>query len=254
MDTTKEKEKTAGKKFLFNLNDFDDAYVDPNEELEPPPPVFSEEELEAAKKESYTLGKQAGAEEARASREQAIAEVIEVISRDTSILFEAELGREKTYELESVKLSLAIFKKIFPHYTQAHGLNELKEAISSVLQKQSGIADITISVHPDAVSGVKEHIKAIPVANEKSAGFKVQANEDLSVGDCKLSWSDGGAVRNSDTISGEITRLMEDALAAHGVNVHDEQSNASCDTDANAKEKTKPENLDLDDNQSGEII
>ena len=61
------------------------------EEIEPPPPTFSEDELEAAKAVSFTQGKSEGIQEERAKRDQELTCHLGTISQQFQTLFANEL-------------------------------------------------------------------------------------------------------------------------------------------------------------------
>jgi flagellar assembly protein FliH len=203
-------------KFYFNVNIFDEK----EEPSEPPPPMFSEAELEAARQKSFAEGKQQGLKESAASREQQIAKVLDKLAQDTSVLFAAEATREKTYEYEAVRLCLAVFQKAFPLYQEKFGFDGLKRELETILKRQEGQKLITIFVTPDVADGVNEHLTKL-----KNAGldlhFTVQGDETLTPGASRLSWSDGGAVHNPETLANEIEAVLKDLLAGTAPKVHD---------------------------------
>lgn len=212
---TKTSPQNKKEKFFFNVNIFDEP--DPSV---PEEPVFSEAELAAASQKSFAEGKREGMKEAEESRAQEIAKALEKIARDTSVLFAAETAREKTYESETVKLCLAAVQKIFPLYTEKHGSEELKGALESIIRKQEGQKQIVIQVTPDMVDGIKDHLSSL-----KSKGFdltlSVLGDDLLAAGACRLSWSDGGAVRNPEDIARQMEAALRELLAGTAVKVHD---------------------------------
>lgn len=229
------------KRFHFDMHNFDEEYVDPNIEEEPPPPTFSEEELEAAKLQAFQAGKQEGLEESRKSREQEIARILQEIITQIPPLFQAESTRETTYELEAVKLTYAVFKKLFPVYEKAYGFAELTGIMGDILEKNKGQANIIVAVHPDAVEDVSKHIETI----NHDAQFQVQKDEDLEPMSCKLRWSDGGGVRYSGRLAKSIACAMEEALGGRGVNVQELNQDIE-----NIQEKTENDEGGLLDNSN----
>lgn len=228
------------KKFKFDMHNFDEEeYVDPYQEEEEPPPTFSEEDLEAAKAAAFAQGKQQGLDESKASRDQKIEQLLETISTQHTPFLEAENARERIYEIESVKLCYAVFKKLFPVYEEKHGEEELKRAISEILSKHQGKSKITIAVNPDATETIKEHIATI----SQDTIFDVTADESLDLMSCSLKWSDGGAVRHANKLAEEIFSSIEEALAAQGVSVHDTDNEESAtegeNTEENIEQPTK---------------
>src|SRR5262249_32180574 len=119
------------KKYFFNNNIFDEDHVE-----EPPAPVFSEQELEAAKLKSIVEGKQQGLQEAESSQLKHTAQILDKIQKQLAELSAAESLREKIFEQESMQLCLSIFEKLFPLYNELAGFEELKHALTEILKKQ----------------------------------------------------------------------------------------------------------------------
>ena len=202
-------------KFFFDLNIFDEK----EEPTEPPPPMFTEAEIELARQKAYAEGHAQASKESQESRDQYIAKSLEKLSQDTSVLFAAESAREKTYEYEAVRLCLAVFQRAFPLYQEKFGHEDLKRTLEAILARQEGQKQIVVHVTPDTVEGINQHL-----AKLKSAGldlnYSVQGDEALSPGASRLSWSDGG-VRNPDSLAQEIEATLKELLAGAVPKVHD---------------------------------
>lgn len=211
-----------GEKFLFNVHCFDEDFVKEVEEEAPPPPMFTQEELEAAKHAAFTKGHTQALEEAKASRGQHLATVLETLSNDLAHLCAQEERRAKLYEHEAVSLSLAIFSKLFPLYQKQYGFDELAETIKTVLSRHEGQKDITVFVHPDLVQGVDAFLTKIQ-RHDSSLSLRVTGDDALGSGAAKVTWADGGAVRDSESMAGQIETLIKQALAGRGAKVHDRQ-------------------------------
>ena len=208
-------------KFFFDMNFFEgDEVISKKTEEEdeiPPPPTFSEEDLDAAKASSFQEGKAEGLREASQSREKFIASIIERISQSTSILFEAEIEREKRFEQESVQLSLKIFQQVFPLYQEKYGFDELKKAISDTIAQQEEQSSILAEVHPDYQSDIDSFLqKAYNQISSTPCRFEVQGRDGFNKDQFKLSWKDGGAVRDIDTLATKIHDIVQNVLLLSG--------------------------------------
>lgn len=207
--------KKPARKFLFDVNDFDDKdeVIEPEEPPPPPPPTFSEAELERARKEALAEGRKEAAAEAEASRERHVADLLQTISREFSTLFAAEDLRNAQYEAESVRLTLATLQLLFPAMNQKYGLSEIQRVITEVLESQREMPAIKMEVHPDYVETIHEHVKRVLKQANISGNCTVTGNQALGPGDCRMSWENGGAVRESAAIAEDIERHMQVILA-----------------------------------------
>lgn len=206
-------------KFLFDLNNFDqpeeeEVIVEEIEEVdvEPPPPTFSEDELEAAKAVAHASGRNEGLLEERERREQFISDTLQKISESFSTLFAAEIYRERQYEEESLKLGLEIIKLLAPSLTDRLGQEALKNSLQKVLKAQSGQSEIRIEVHPESASEIDAVIETIWPDEDTAPKYKVVADSNLEQGACHLSWKDGGMIRNPQKIANDIKTTIEGLL------------------------------------------
>ncbi len=217
-------EKKKPEKFLFGTHNFDEPDED-DLDADPPPPTYSQEDLDAATRDAaakaHAKGREEAFAEAKASLDQQVANVLGAINQNIGRIIDAELTREKSYEQESVRLSLAVFKKIFPHIQEKYGFEELSNILEKTVNNQEVQSKISIQVPPEVHLGVQAFIEQTFPSAAQSRKIEVLPNETVPAGGCKLSWSDGGAVRDTQAIADEITRLMEEALAGTGANVHD---------------------------------
>lgn len=207
--------KQPARKFMFDVNDFDEKDL-PEEPLEPPPPpppTFSEAELERARRESLAKGREEAAAEAEASRERHVADLLQTISREFSTLFAAEDLRNAQYEAESVRLTLATLQRLFPAMNQKYGLGEIQRVVSEVLESQREIAVIKLEVHPDYVETIHEHVRRVLKQANISGNCTVTGNQALGPGDCRMNWENGGALRDSQGVAEDIERHMQVILA-----------------------------------------
>lgn len=206
--------KTPARKFLFDVNDFDDhkeeIVVEPQP---PPPPTFSEAELERAQRTSHEQGRKEATDEAEASRERRIADLLQTISREFSTLFAAEDLRNAQYEAESVRLTLATLQRIFPAMNQKYGFDEIQRVVVEVLESQREQAVIKLEVHSDYVEAIQNHVSRVLKQGNITGTCQVVGNHALGPGDCRMAWENGGALRHSDAVAEDIERHMQVILA-----------------------------------------
>jgi flagellar assembly protein FliH len=229
---------TKSNKFLFDLNNFDapeEEEIIENEEeieeLEPPPPTFSEEELETAKAVSHAAGRSEGIKEERARREQFVAESLKTITDNFSTLFAAEIYREKQYEEESLKLALQIIDMVAPSLSSRLGYEALKQTLKDVIKSQSEQSEIIIEVNPEYAADIDSLMEDMWTDKENAPRYKILADSGLEKGACKLSWKDGGMIRDPAKTANDIKTSIEDLLVEQVMKTHnspltDKENNA----------------------------
>ena len=204
------------KKYFFNQNIFDENHVE-----EPPPPAFSEKELETTKLKAAVEGKNQGLKEAENSQLKLTAQILDKIQKQLIQLAAAESLREQMFEREILQLCLAVFERLFPVYSQLAGFEELKTAITDIMKQQEGQSHVVISVTPNVIDAIEAHLNGL-----KDSGldlkFSVKSDETLAPGACRLAWNDGGALRDPQRLADEIRASIEQVLAKNGSKGHDE--------------------------------
>lgn len=209
---------TQNNKFLFNLNNFDapeeavEEIIEEEIEQEPPPPTFSEDDLEAAKAIAHAGGVREGIAEEKARREQKTSELLEKIADNFSSLFAAEQYREKQYEEESVRLAIETLNIALPALASKIESETLQSVIKQNLQKQAEQSEIIIELNPDDTADIEKMLGVLWKDNDNAPRCKIIENEDIAVGGCSLSWADGGLIRDpaktAETIRDELQSLL----------------------------------------------
>ena len=203
------------KKFYFDVNIFD---APPKEEIDenlpPPPPVFSEDELAAARDIAFEKGRQQGQKEQKESRETHVAQTLDIVAENFSRLFAAEMVRESIFEKESLKLAITMLDLIFPSLTEKLGHGEVYKVIEKTLSDHRKTKEIKICVPMGFKGEIETLITRIRTGEHEEVLWRVTEDPSLTAGDCTLEWSDGGAVRDSLRTARDIRRNIE-ALLGH---------------------------------------
>ncbi len=217
------------RKYFFDLNNFDaPSKADLEKDLPPPPPVFSLDELGAAKGESFSQGRQQGLEEARASREQYIAAQISAINEQLRALFLSEQIREKKFEEDVLTLCQSIFLRIFPSLSARHSIDELLDVIHKVLANQES-ARIIVEVPQPDYDDIAQRL-ALLIESENGR-IHLTGVSHLGSGSCRMRWEHGGALRDQQSLVKEVMDRLEDVLAPSLQKSQNSESEATSTTD-----------------------
>jgi len=200
-------------KYFFDLHNFDEEHiVEPVIDEIPPPPVFNEDDMARSRREGFNEGKREGLNEAAASRERQVANLLDKVAQEVGVLFLAEDARMGLYETETVALAKSIFAKLFPALNAREALQETEYMIVQVLEEHRSQPEIRIEVHPDFCADIEAHITTILSKSHSSGKCLVIGHPDLSPGDCRMSWHSGGAERNVSSLSEKIMKIFDQTL------------------------------------------
>lgn len=208
-------------KFFFDLHNFDEDADEPAQEeidqeeleriaVEQDQERQRQEEIKQAREEAYQQGKKDGFEESRQSLEQKIAHLLDTAQNSFDELQRQEHLREQRYEREAVHLSSTLLHKLFPVWADTYGLEEIEQQIREVLQRAANQQAIRIEVSPSILEELQKRLEPVITALSDISVF-VSAREDLPENDFKMSWANGGAVRDSQQLVEQILQEFQSA-------------------------------------------
>ncbi|MAI11500.1 MAG: hypothetical protein CBD27_05150 [Rhodospirillaceae bacterium TMED167] len=220
---------TELKKFLFDF-DFDDVQLmeeidrtvndtemsiddDIPADSQPETPTFSEEDLEAARKEGFAAGKERGVQETLSGAESTMCQMLDTIAMGISSVAQEQSAFNEKTEHDTLELALSICRKLFPALSEEGKLCEVSTMTKSVISQILAQPKIMIFTNADIVTALKEKID--PFLAEK--GYEgiafVMEDRSLPVSGCRIQWQDGQAVRNPETGLQDIEQIVSASLA-----------------------------------------
>jgi len=215
-------------KFLFDF-DFDDVKLmeeivqeeieeekaasgEVEEEPEPEVPTFSEEEVETARQEGYTAGKESGVQETLAGIENNISQSLNMISSEISGIVRHQTEFNTQLESDATNLALSICRKLFPSLNEEGKLHEVSEMAKDMLGQLLEEPRISVRVEPELIAPLKEKLDPFLVSQGYKGVLSIREDETLPVGGCKIEWSNGQAERNPEQVFDEIEESINTAL------------------------------------------
>jgi flagellar biosynthesis/type III secretory pathway protein FliH len=184
-------------------------------ELEVIAPLFTAAELMTAREEA-----------AQESRDRAIAEV-EGAARVASSRALAEIARQITAAQEEAaaiaeqsaesiaRLLLDCFAAALPALSVRHGAGEVAAVLRTVLPALHHEPKIAVRMHPDLVVVMTEELHALDA--DLAARIRLIAADAMTVGDVRVTWEHGAAVR----CAASLWRQIESVLAPAGLLNHE---------------------------------
>ncbi len=219
--------------------------VEEEEEPEIIIPTFSEEEMAAARAEGVVEGIEQGRKEAADATEQKLLESIEQACEKIGEIYSAQAEANQEIGQEMISVSTAIAKKMFPDLNARNALGEVERVVQETLKAITEEPRVQIIVNPDLRELLNERLATMT----HRAGFdgKVFVNGDpaLILGDCRIEWSNGAAIRDSDELWEMIDEIIQRNL--HGTPEDDDEENDEDDDVAEAT-PSSPDTPESDEN------
>ncbi len=174
-------------------------------------PVFSAEELAAAKEiaaaESRTAALGEAATSARAAASQALATVAaELIAARAEA---AEIAEQSAEAI--VRLLLDCFATAFPALSTRHGPEEVAAVLRAILPALHREPKVTVRVNPHTAAALTEEIRALDP--DLTSNVRVVPTDALTRDEVRVAWENGTAVRDTKA----LWRQIEDVLAPAGL-------------------------------------
>lgn len=240
------------RKFTFDL-DFD-APEEPEtpepeveeEEEEEIIPTFSEEEVEQARAEGFDAGKEEGRREAADATEQKLLETVETACAKLADVYNTQTEANREIGREMISVATAIAKKMFPDLNARNALGEVERVVQETLKAVTEEPRIQIMVNPELREPLSERLSTMT----HRAGFegKVFVNPDpaMQLGDCRIEWSNGAAVRDSEEMWQMIDKIIEENLH----DIPDDETEDDGTSEENRAEPAPAPAEDADENTS----
>jgi flagellar assembly protein FliH len=186
----------------------------------PPPPTFSEFELDEARRMAFDEGHTAGVAEAAEVTERCQAEALAALAAGFAQVQAAQATGIESVRTEAAQLALSIIKKMLPTMTHRYGIDEIGGVVHECMMQIDDAQRLTVRAHPDLLEGVRA--EAVRVAEDAEFEGKMifTADPKLTPGDCRVEWGNGGGDRDQAILWSEIetiiTRAIDGMRAAPG--------------------------------------
>ncbi len=180
----------------------------------PPPPTYHEEDLAAARRE----GHEAGFAEGRAAAEQETARrLAEAEERLVAGLAAVQEGQDRATALltrKAIDVAVTALAKMLPTLQRRHGLDEIESVLRECVGRLAPDGRVTVAVHPDLAAPVGETAARLAQRAGFAGALQVVEDDEVAIGDCRVTWDGGGAERDSAALWRDIETIIQRHLEA----------------------------------------
>jgi len=204
------------------------------EEVEPEEviPTFSEEELEAARKEGFQAGKEEGLNASLDSIERQVSATLGNMESSIARLVEEQNNANEELTHLTLSVAVSIARKMLPEMASRHALDEIERVIKKVLPRLIDEPLITVRIHGDVEVDINSRVELLSSNSGFAGHIVVRPDNDLEIGDCRLEWSCGGAERNTTALWREIDAIIARNFAKDLVSPPEESEDVAQNPDA----------------------
>ncbi len=180
----------------------------------PPPPMFTEAEMQGACDIARRKGEEAGVargrNEAVAAFDKHVAATLSAIAQQTTAIAKG-IAAEAQAAGKSVDLALAIVRKLHPALVERQGLAEIESVLSQCLESLKQEPRLVAYVHSVRLDALQERLTQLSASSGFEGRVVLIGDDAMGESDCRVEWADGGVEREA----GRIWRAVEEALARY---------------------------------------
>jgi len=194
----------GGQRFLFE-NDFTHP-----EELRKRNAVHTDEDLAAARAQSFAEGRAATQAE---QKEQEIFTLLTQLAGNVQGLCEQRAAEIDNATVQAGELALTICRKILPTLSAQNAMTEIEGLIVRTISEMQDEPRLVVRVADSKVEDLQARFERMTGAFEGS--LVLLGDDDLAETDCRLLWADGGAERKLDRMWAELNTAVSALTDAH---------------------------------------
>ena len=180
----------------------------------PPPPMFTEAEMQGAcdiaRRKGEETGATRGRNEAVAAFDKQVAATLSTIAQQTAAIAKS-VAAEAQAAGKSVDLVLAIVRKLHPALIERQGLAEIETVLGQCLESLKQEPRLVAYVHSARLDALQERLAQLSASSGFEGRVVLIGNDEMGQSDCRVEWADGGVEREA----GRIWRAIEETLTRY---------------------------------------
>jgi flagellar assembly protein FliH len=176
------------------------------------PPTFSEDEMDAARKESHALGRQEGMSDAMASIEQQMSRTLDVVLTRIPTVFEQHQSWVREMEADSLRLAATIMRKLAPELTRDAVLPEVEHVIHEAFQFLTEQPKVMIRVADTLEAPLADKVNLMASRVGYEGQVVLVGDPELAEDDCRISWQAGAVERSLGETWKQIDEIIHRAV------------------------------------------
>ncbi len=204
-------------KFLFNRS-FDNLQAESAQPKEPPPPTYSQADLDSARESAMQQGFAAGQDSAQQTQQAQLLSVTETLATQIAAAFDAAAANRQAQEQDIGDIALAIARRLLPEIVSENALQTVSGMVAQVCKDMAREPRLVVRVPDALLDPLQQQLSSITQQQAYAGKIVLLADDTLHAGDCKIEWSDGGIECSSAAIWQQIDEAVRQAkvLARNG--------------------------------------
>jgi flagellar assembly protein FliH len=193
--------------FLFDV-DFGVPKAQPTQGPNTIPLADHEAAIAEAEASSYRRGEADGRRAAREADAARLTAAVETLGGRLAVALAEAEARDARIERDAVAVALAFAKKLSGAAVARFPLAEIEAAAEACFVEIRSAPHFVARVAPDFVEGVRALLSAAAQERGFAGRLVVLGDPEVTEGDARLEWADGGVVRDAGAVSAAIERAI----------------------------------------------
>ncbi len=186
----------------------DDAQTSEPVVEEPPPPTFSEEEVMEARARGYADGEADGRSAAEAAAEAELVATLTRLGEQIALLIECQAESDAALKREAALFAVAMVRRLQPELARRHGLEEIEAVIRECLSGLLNEPRLIVRIPTSQADMLAPRIVEMAEEMGFEGRLDIRPDDNLSPGDGRLQWAEGGAERIAATVLTTVDAAM----------------------------------------------
>lgn len=176
------------------------------------PPTFTVEELEQARTEAHTLGRQEGMSDAMAGIEQQVARTLDTLFSRLPKVFEQHAAWTRTMETDALRLAVTLMRKLAPQLSADRELPEVERVVREAFGFLTEQPKVMVRVAPALEEALRDKVALMASRVGYEGQVVLVGDPELPADDCRVSWQAGAVERSLDDTWEQIDQIVARAL------------------------------------------
>ena len=200
----------APAKFLF---DMDFSAPDKARERAPNPAEIAQK-IASAEARAYRDGYEAAQREAKVESDRRSALALEEIGIAIKGIASRFAGIETRMETEAVDVAVAVARKLCSELVSREPLGEITRLVSDCFSHLVSTPHLVVRINDALYEAARGNIERLAQQSGFEGRLVILAEPEISTGDCRIEWADGGVVLERVAIEAKINELVGRYMAS----------------------------------------
>ncbi len=179
--------------------------------------------LRKAEEKGYARGLRDGENTTTANAAKALsADAKTLLTKAREIEADAETW-QKNNMADAIQFALSVARKLAGNMIARRPLGEIEKLLSECFSSLEGVPHLVIRCNPELADKVKEEAEAQMKTSGFSGRLVILGEPEISLGDARLEWVDGGLVRDISALSAQIDQRISVFLDSQTTNNEPQQ-------------------------------